>query len=84
MILNNFVKGYMVCTNWSFCAVGVNWKEMATPSPNKKVKRGPPARELGVANSTRGVWLVKVPNYLADAWKDAEPDSELGRMHLLS
>lgn len=54
-----------------------------TSSPaSKKARRGAAAREFDVANAKRGVWLVKVPNYLADAWKDAEPDTELGKMKM--
>lgn len=56
---------------------------MTSPAA-KKAKRGAPARELDVTNARKGIWLVKVPNYLADAWKDAEPDSELGRMKISS
>lgn len=56
---------------------------MTSPA-SKKVKKGVPARELDVTNSRRGVWLVKVPNYLAAAWKNAEPDSELGRIKITS
>ena len=54
---------------------------MTSPGPSKKSKKTP-ARELNTANATRGVWLVKVPNYLAEAWKDAQADSELGKLRL--
>ena len=54
-----------------------------TSSPaSKKAKRAVVAREFDVANAKRGVWLVKVPNYLADAWKGAGPDAELGKLKL--
>lgn len=54
-----------------------------TASPaSKKAKRGPGVqpRELDVTNAEKSVWLVKIPNYMADAWENAEPDSELGRI----
>ncbi len=54
---------------------------MASPAPAKKSKRTP-ARELDTAAATRGIWLVKVPKYLADVWAVAEPDTELGRMRI--
>ena len=54
----------------------------ASPSNSKKAKVA--ARELDVGNATRGVWLVKVPNYVADSWKDAQPDAELGRVTVTS
>ena len=56
---------------------------MTSPTPSKKSKKTP-ARELDTANATRGIWLVKVPNYLAEAWKDADPESELGKIRLTS
>lgn len=34
--------------------------------------------------NSRDVWLVKVPKYLAKAWKDAPSRAELGRLHLSS
>ena len=55
---------------------------MTSPAVSSKKAKKTPARELETANATRGVWLVKVPNYLAEAWKDAEPDSELGKIKL--
>lgn len=48
-------------------------------SSTKKAKKAV-ARELDVGNATRGIWLVKVPNYVADSWKEAQLDSELGRV----
>lgn len=51
---------------------------------SKKSSKRVPARELDLSNATRGVWLVKVPNYLADVWKLATSHSELGVMRLHS
>lgn len=50
---------------------------------SKKSKK-PPARELGVANATRGVWLVKVPNYLSRSWQGAGENTDLGLMRISS
>ena len=36
--------------------------------------------ELDVTNAARGVWLVKVPNYLSDVWKQTGASTELGVM----
>ena len=38
------------------------------------------ATPLDVTNAARGVWLVKVPNYLSDIWRKAGPSTELGTM----
>lgn len=35
-------------------------------SKNEEVK--PPGVDLDVANAGRGVWLVKVPKYIAKKW----------------
>lgn len=53
---------------------------MTSPA-SKKLKKAP-ARELDVSNAKRGVWLVKVPNYLADVWYGVEPDTELGKIRM--
>ena len=55
---------------------------MATPAKKSKSKQ--PARELDTTNATKGVWLIKVPNYLSDIWKEAEPNSDLGTMKISS
>ena len=77
----------MVRGRWSVrvvtrCAlIGVPAADMATPT-KKSSKSKQPARELDTANATKGVWLVKVPNYLSDVWKEAEPNSDLGIMRI--
>ena len=57
---------------------------MATGTPTKKSKNKQPARELDTSNATKGVWLIKVPNYLSEMWKEAEPNSDLGLMRISS
>lgn len=56
----------------------------STSTPTKKSKSKQPARELDTSNATKGVWLIKVPNYLSDVWKEAEPNSDLGIMRISS
>ena len=51
-------------------------------SSKKSGKSKQPARELDTSNATKGVWLIKVPNYLSDMWKEAEPNSDLGLMRI--
>lgn len=55
-----------------------------TSSPVVKKTKKVPARELGVANATRGVWLVKVPKYLSDIWNEAGPETDLGTIKITS
>lgn len=47
---------------------------MATERKNQKV--------LDTSHATRGVWLVKVPNYLSESWKKASESQELGKMRI--
>lgn len=55
--------------------------KMATPgSVVKKVKKE--SRTLDISYANRGVWLVKVPNYVSEAWKKVEPHKELGKMRI--
>lgn len=37
--------------------------------------------DVDVSNK-RDVWLVKVPKYLANSWKDAQDKAELGKLHI--
>ena len=39
-------------------------------------------KDLDLANSTRGVWLVKVPKYISDRWEKAAPDTEVGKLRI--
>lgn len=52
---------------------------MATGTVHKKKRE---SRSLDTSNATRGVWLVKVPNYISESWKKAQNDQELGRMRI--
>jgi transcription initiation factor TFIIF subunit beta len=47
---------------------------MTTPQPNEK--------ELDIENASRGVWLVKVPKYMASKWEKASAMSEIGRLKI--
>lgn len=49
---------------------------------SQKAKKGHNNKELGVSNATRALWLVKVPNYVATLWRNAGPDTELGKMKI--
>ncbi|VEL42892.1 unnamed protein product [Protopolystoma xenopodis] len=45
------------------------------------------AHALHVVDTSRakdGVWLVKVPNYLADLWTNAGPDGIVGKVVIAS
>ncbi|KAL0275522.1 UNVERIFIED_CONTAM: hypothetical protein PYX00_003346 [Menopon gallinae] len=39
-------------------------------------------RELDVSNSDRGVWLVKVPKYVATKWEKAPGNIEVGKLKI--
>lgn len=39
-------------------------------------------REVDCTNAARGVWLVKVPKYIASRWSKAPPMSEAGRLRI--
>lgn len=53
---------------------------MATGTTPSKRKRD--MRSLDTSNAARGVWLVKVPNYLSERWKKAKKDQDLGKMRI--
>ena len=39
-------------------------------------------KEIDVTGAARGVWLVKVPKYLAERWKKAGPTGEVGKLKI--
>ncbi|OWR50634.1 general transcription factor IIF subunit 2 [Danaus plexippus] len=39
-------------------------------------------RELDLSNTGRGVWLVKVPKYIANKWDKASGDIEVGKLKI--
>lgn len=38
--------------------------------------------DMDIINASRGVWLVKVPKYMANEWETAPARSELGRLKI--
>eukprot|EP00092_Neocalanus_flemingeri_P055593 GFUD01065756.1.p1 GENE.GFUD01065756.1~~GFUD01065756.1.p1 ORF type:complete len:288 (+),score=112.53 GFUD01065756.1:128-991(+) len=51
-----------------------------TPKDKDKVKKTD--RDLDLANSVRGVWLVKVPKYISDRWEKAAANTEVGKLRI--
>ena len=51
------------------------------PVPAKKEKKASD-KDLDLANANRGVWLVKVPKYIADRWESAADSSEVGTLSI--
>ncbi|KAJ3654908.1 hypothetical protein Zmor_014061 [Zophobas morio] len=39
-------------------------------------------RDLDLSNANRGVWLVKVPKYVANRWEKAPSDMEVGKLKI--
>lgn len=39
-------------------------------------------RDLDLSNSARGVWLVKVPKYIANRWEKVSGDIEVGKLKI--
>lgn len=39
-------------------------------------------RDLDLSNANRGVWLVKVPKYVAERWEKAPGDMEVGKLKI--
>lgn len=53
-------------------------KSASTPTKEKKVSD----KDLDLTNSNRGVWLVKVPKYLADRWESMEAPATVGNLKI--
>lgn len=39
-------------------------------------------KELDLSNAGRGVWLVKIPKYIATKWEKAPGNSEVGKLKI--
>lgn len=39
-------------------------------------------KELDLSNAGRGVWMVKVPKYIANKWEKATTDGEVGKLKI--
>ena len=51
-------------------------------SKSKKSSGLSPGSELNTVNAKRAIWLVKVPNYVATIWRNADPNAVLGQMRV--
>lgn len=60
----------------SGCGWGVENVNMAG------VKRKKPSVPLDTSQCNRGVWLVKVPNYLSEAWNESKTGEVVGTMKI--
>lgn len=38
--------------------------------------------DMDLTNSGRGVWLIKVPKYIANKWKRAPENSDIGKLKI--
>lgn len=39
-------------------------------------------RDLDLSNASRGVWLVKIPKYIANRWEKVSSDVEVGKLKI--
>ena len=53
----------------------------ATPATGEKVAKKSD-KEVDLVNASRGVWLVKVPKYIADRWESAPDASQVGKLRI--
>lgn len=51
-------------------------------SQSQDAKKKLSDKDLDLSNTTRGVWLVKVPNYIADRWKECKGQEEVGKLKI--
>jgi len=57
---------------------------MASNGTSKEMERGKVKtdKDMDLANSVRGVWLVKVPKYISDRWEKSAPNTEVGKLKI--
>lgn len=52
--------------------------EAKTPTPTKEKKSSD--KDLDLSNASRGVWLVKIPKYMADRWETIDTPATVGKL----
>ena len=53
-------------------------QQIAGPAKEKKASD----KDLDLSNCNRGVWLVKVPKYIADRWESVDANATVGKVKL--
>lgn len=53
--------------------------ETSAVAPPAKEKR---STDLELSNAKRGVWLVKVPKYIAERWDTSDPNTFVGNLKI--
>jgi len=56
---------------------------MASSSTTPEKSKKHSDKDLDLSNAARGVWLVKVPKYIAERWETAAGGSEVGKMKIV-
>lgn len=51
-------------------------------SKEKETELRPADKELDLSNAGRGVWLVKVPKYIATRWEKSAGNVEVGKLKI--
>jgi len=57
--------------------------KMSQPNATSTTEKRTSEKDLDLTNNHRGVWLVKVPKYIADRWESAEPHATVGTVKLI-
>jgi transcription initiation factor TFIIF subunit beta len=55
---------------------------MSQPNAASAKEKKTSDKDLDLSNCNRGVWLVKVPKYIADRWESVEPNATVGKVKL--
>ena len=55
---------------------------MASPTPPTEKVKKTSDKDLDLSNAGRGVWLVKVPKYIAERWESAPGGTEVGKLKI--
>ena len=55
---------------------------MSQPNAATAKEKKTSDKDLDLSNCNRGVWLVKVPKYIADRWESVEPNATVGKVKL--
>ena len=63
---------------------GVRQRRVVAMAEAKKARRTSERKPLNTTDANSSLWLLKIPNHIAERWIDKDPNDILGRMQVTS
>lgn len=82
--IHSFIRKVLLIINMSATENGSSASAASAASTSETVKGTPKKsdKDVDLVNACRGVWLVKVPKYIADRWENCPENSQVGKLRI--